>query len=206
MTGRFGYGAVAMLVAGYFLAIGGPGFALAQPTPADEGLRVFKSANCMGCHKWTGSGGGGYGGASANLRQTMLTLDQIEQTIRCGRPSTGMPHFDADAYSDGRCYGLKKSDLGAGEMPPEPDHSLRPADIGAVAAYVVTHLKDRGDPTLAECQAFFGTGSRVCGVYANQDAGSSQPASASTASIASHDSLKVDAATDTGTNRNSAGK
>jgi mono/diheme cytochrome c family protein len=52
---------------------------LAQPASGhaenDEGVRVFKSANCVGCHKWTGSGGGGYGGAAANLRQTALTRD-----------------------------------------------------------------------------------------------------------------------------------
>lgn len=141
------------------------GTANAQPASNEEGLRVFKSANCMGCHKWNGAGGGGYGGAAANLRQTSLDLDQIEQTIRCGRPSTGMPHFAADAYSNGQCYGLKKSDLPAGQMPPEPDHSLRPGEIDAVAKYVLDNIKGKGPPTLAQCQAFFGTGTHVCDVY-----------------------------------------
>ncbi len=169
-----------MLAAGGLLLVLGSGFARAQPASSDEGLRVFKSANCMGCHKWSGSGGGGYGGAAANLRHTSLTLDQIEKTVRCGRLVSGMPHFDANAYSDGGCYGLKKFQVPAGQMPPEPDHPLRQADIDAVAKYVVTNIKGKGDPTLAQCQAFFGTGTRVCDVYGQSGgkpgSGDAQPA------------------------------
>jgi mono/diheme cytochrome c family protein len=148
--------------------------------PADDGasargFRIFKSANCMGCHKWSGVGGGGYGGAAANLRETKLNIEQIEETVRCGRPSTGMPHFSPDAYSDGQCYGLRAADLPPGQMPPEPDHPLRPADIQAVAKYVVTHIKGQGEPDLAQCQAFFGTTSRVCAIYMNQTAAAAMP-------------------------------
>lgn len=176
-----------------FMIIAGAGLANAQPASADEGLRVFKSANCVGCHKWTGEGGGGYGGAAANLRQTKLSQDEIEQTIRCGRPATGMPHFEADAYSDGRCFGLKKSDLTDGKMPPEPDHPLRPGDIKAVATYVVTSIKGKGEPDFSQCQAFFGTGSRVCDIYAKQG----QVASTSTRSTSTpHGHVKVETAAD----------
>jgi cytochrome c len=163
--------------------------AVAQPAAADDGLQIFKSANCAGCHKWSGVGGGGYGGAAANLRQTALSIEQIEETIRCGRPSTGMPHFGADAYADGSCYGLKAADLTNGTMPPEPDHSLRPADIHDVATYVVTHIKGQGEPNLTQCEAFFGTGSRVCDVYADQGSGGSP-----------HGHIKIDAATDANSN------
>ena len=165
----------------------------------------------MGCHKWNGNGGGGYGGAAANLRQTALSPEQIEQTIRCGRLGSGMPHFDADAYSDGRCYGLKRSALPAGQMPPEPDHPLRPADIHAVATYVVTHIKGKGDPTLAQCQAFFGTGTRVCDVYAKTGApAGAGPQTASAPSgqpaAASHGHLSVDAAPDANATGHGPGK
>ncbi len=170
------------------LLIVGP--AWGEEPHANEGMRVFKSANCMGCHKWSGVGGGGYGGAAANLRATQLSLDEIQETIRCGRPGTGMPHFQADAYDDGRCYGLKKADLPADKMPPEPDHPLRPEDIKAVANYVVTSIKGKGAPDLADCQAFFGTGSRVCDIYGSDGKGAS-------ASASSHQHLKVDAAQDT---------
>jgi hypothetical protein len=119
----------------------------------------------MGYHKWSGIGGGGFGGAAVNLRQTSLSLEQIEQTVRCGRPATGIPHFKADAFIDGYCYGLKASDLPEGKMPPEPDHPPRPPEIQAVATYVARYLKGSGQPNLAQFQAFFGTGTRVCDIY-----------------------------------------
>ena len=65
-----------------------------------------------------------------------------------------MPHFEADAYDDGRCYGLKKSDLTSDKMPPEPDHPPRPEEIKAVASYVIASVKGKGAPNLADCQAF----------------------------------------------------
>lgn len=134
-------------------------------TGGDAGLRVYKKANCVGCHNWTGSGGGGYGGASANLRATELTREQIAETVRCGRPGTGMPYFEREAYADGRCYGLKAADLAEGQKPPEPQQYLRPAEIEAVTDYVVARIKGRGDPTFAECQAFFGEATRACNRY-----------------------------------------
>ncbi len=149
------------------------GLAWSQGAAAAEtsaGVRVFKSANCAGCHHWTGTGGGGYGGASANLRQTQLTTEQIVETIRCGRPGTAMPHFERDAYSDGRCFDLKAEELATGDKPPEPDHYLRPSDIDIVAKYVVEQLQGRGEPTFAECQAFFGTQTRACDNYRKAEA------------------------------------
>jgi hypothetical protein len=183
----------------------GTGAAAAQSGSPDtgspgEGLRVFKSANCMGCHKWSGSGGGGYGGAAANLRHTSLTLDQIEQTIRCGRPATGMPHFEGGAYTDGRCYGIKQGELPPEQMPPEPDHPLRPSDIQAVAKYVEKQIKGKGDPTLAQCQAFFGTGTRVCDIYAPDGTRTVQSASAPSGH------MKVEAASDANAAHREAGK
>ena len=35
-----------------------------------DGKQVYESANCMGCHKWHGQGGGGYGGVALSLRET----------------------------------------------------------------------------------------------------------------------------------------
>lgn len=132
----------------------------------DAGQKVFKSANCVGCHHWTGTGGGSYGGASANLRATQLTPEQIAEVVRCGRPSTGMPFFERNAYSDGRCYGgLRAADLPPDQLPPEPDHYLRAPEIEAVTGYVIANLKGRGEPTFAECQAFFGTQTRACNIY-----------------------------------------
>jgi Cytochrome C oxidase, cbb3-type, subunit III len=187
VTNRLDYRLAALLAAvgGAFILMFGAPNTRAQPVSPDEGLRVFKSANCMGCHKWSGIGGGGYGGAAANLRQTSLSIEQIEQTIRCGRPGTGMPHFEADAYSDGHCYGLKASDLSDATRPPEPDHFLRPADVLAVANYVVTHVKGKAEPDFAQCQAFFGAGSRVCDTYEKRGGGQAATASPPSGSASS---------------------
>lgn len=105
-----------------------------------------------------------------------------------------MPHFDPDAYSDGRCYGLKKAQMSAATMPPEPDYYLRPADIDAVAKYVVSHIKGKGPPTFAQCQAFFGNGTRACDVYEKTSDSSGAQAGASAGSA--HQHLKIESAPD----------
>jgi hypothetical protein len=186
----------AAICAAAWLWIAGAGGAKAQPASADEGFRIYKSANCVGCHKWSGNGGGSYGGAAANLRQTQLSLSEIEETIRCGRPMAGMPHFQFDAYSDGKCYGLNESDLSDGKMPPEANRPLRPAEIKAVAEYVVTQIRGKGEPTFAQCQKFFGTGTRVCDVYAKQGEGAEDGSLSGSSEAPSHRHLQVDAASD----------
>jgi len=126
------------------------------------GARIFKDANCVACHKWSGTGGGGYGGAAANLRKTGLPEDQIEQTVRCGHIGGGMPYFQEDAYKTGSCYGLKADQLDVKTMPAAAEHFLQPAEIKTVAHYVATHFKGKGDPTHEECVGFFGHETHLC--------------------------------------------
>ena len=115
------------------------------PDPTDPGKAVFKRANCMGCHKWHGHGGGGYGGDALSLRKTELTRDQIIETASCGRPGTGMPFFVRGAYDEVKCHDMTRQEAGA-LMPPEGGTFLRPKDIEAVADYVLAHIKGAGDP------------------------------------------------------------
>jgi mono/diheme cytochrome c family protein len=147
------------------------GSALGQPAAADTvadvaGKSVFRKANCMGCHKWDGSGGGGYGGDALSLRRTQLGREQIMMTVACGRPEAGMPYHLRGAYDDPNkpCYGLDRQQAG-GQIPPEPTIYLRADDIKAVVAYVVDTIKGKGETTHAECTAFWGPDSRVCNVY-----------------------------------------
>jgi hypothetical protein len=42
---------------------------------------------------------------------------------------------------------------------------LRPDEIEAVATYVVTVIRGKGEPGLQDCVAFFGETSRVCDAY-----------------------------------------
>ena len=131
-----------------------------------EGKSVFRKANCMGCHKWDGSGGGGYGGDALSLRRTQLSREQIIITVECGRPGTGMPYHMRGAYdgSNKPCYGMDRQQAGA-QMPPEPTTYLRAHDVNAVVAYVIDTIKGKGGTTHAECTAFWGSDSRVCNVY-----------------------------------------
>jgi mono/diheme cytochrome c family protein len=140
----------------------------AQQAPArdaaDEGKRVFKRANCAGCHKWHGNGGGGYGGDALSLRKTVMTREQIIEVVRCGRPGTGMPFHLRGAYDAEPCYQLRREQL-TGMMPPEAASFLRASEIEAVSDYVLAHVKGKGEPDYADCIAFFGEGSRVCDIY-----------------------------------------
>jgi mono/diheme cytochrome c family protein len=135
--------------------------------PTNAGKVVFSRANCVGCHKWHGNGGGGYGGDALSLRKTEMTRDQIVETVGCGRPGTGMPFFMRGAYDEVKCHDMNRQDAGA-QMPPEGGTFLRPKDIEAVADYVIAHIKGAGEPTYAECVTFFSNTSRVCDVYKAQ--------------------------------------
>lgn len=144
--------------------------------PAEAGKAVFRRANCFGCHKWHGNGGGGYGGDALSLRKTALTREQIIEIVGCGRPGTGMPFFTRGAYDSVACYGMTRQDVGD-QRPPEANVFLRPGDIEAVADYVLSHIKGKGEPTFEECIDFFGSTSRVCDVYKPQAPASQAPSS-----------------------------
>ena len=142
--------------------------------PTDAGKTVFKRANCFGCHKWHGNGGGGYGGDALSLRKTELTHEQIMETVECGRPGTGMPFFSRGAYDSAKCYGMNRQDVGA-QIPPEANVFLRQQDVEAVANYVLAHIRGKGEPNYSECIDFFGNASRVCDVYKTGQPSGTQP-------------------------------
>ncbi len=131
---------------------------------ADAGKHVYQRANCMGCHKWHGNGGGGYGGDALSLRRTRLNRDQMIMVVRCGRPGTGMPYHDRDAYDGAGCYGLTRETVGS-HIPPAAANFLREADIEVVIDYVIANIKGKGEPDYADCATFFGTESRMCNLY-----------------------------------------
>jgi mono/diheme cytochrome c family protein len=141
--------------------------------PTDAGKAVFKRANCFGCHKWHGNGGGGYGGDALSLRKTELTREQIMETVECGRPGTGMPFFTRGAYDSVKCYGMNRQEIGA-QIPPEANVFLRQQDMEAVANYVLAHIKGKDEPNYSECIDFFGNASRVCDVYKTEQPSGTQ--------------------------------
>jgi mono/diheme cytochrome c family protein len=167
----------------------------AAPSSGDEaaGARIFKAANCVACHKWSGTGGGGYGGAAANLRKTGLDEEQIAETVRCGHPGGGMPYFQEDAYKTKSCYDLNETDLDVTTAPAAAEHFLQPPEIKAVAHYVFVHFKGKGDPTHEECVGFFGHETRLCD---DLPKGDGNDGAASVAGAAGSHHLKIETAPD----------
>ena len=137
------------------------------PSPEEErtiayGREVFKTkATCQFCHKWDASGDQGYGGNALSLRKTQLTPPQMAEVVKCGRPHTQMPYHDRFAYTDKRCYGLTRGDLG-NDMPPAATESLQPREIDAVVKYLFAKAVGRAESTYAECVEFWGADTREC--------------------------------------------
>lgn len=76
-------------------------------------------------------------------------------------PATGMPYHDQFAYTDKRCYGLTRADLG-NDMPPEPYAFLNSDEIDAVVQYLFAKDVGRGPASYEDCVAFWGTETRQC--------------------------------------------
>lgn len=127
------------------------------------GKSVYKKANCVGCHKWHGDGGGGYGGAALSLRTTGLDAKWFRYVVRCGRPGTGMPYHGRNAYKgdDTSCYETTRAELGE-NMPPRARNLLNDRQLDAVVDYSMNVVKGSGEITLEQCVAYWGEKSRQC--------------------------------------------
>jgi mono/diheme cytochrome c family protein len=145
---------------------------IALPARADDyafGRRMFlDKAQCSYCHGWAGDGAGEpqSSGGAANLRITPLKRDQLIEVIACGIPGKAMPHFDEDAYTDKRCYGITERELGRDTPALPPGSTLNTREIEAVADYLLAKVVGRGpDITRAECEEAYGEGARMCNRY-----------------------------------------
>jgi cytochrome c5 len=126
------------------------------------GKEIFKSkAVCQYCHKWDASGDQGYGGNALSLRATQLTPEQMTEVVKCGRPATGMPYHDRFAYTDKRCYGYTREQMG-NDMPPAGNDFLSAREVDAVVKYLFARDVGRGAATYEECVDFWGTDTRQC--------------------------------------------
>jgi len=158
--------AAAALLSLAFLA-GGPAAAQTAPTAEEArqlefGKEIFKSkAVCQYCHKWDASGDQGYGGNALSLRKTQLTPEQLTEVVKCGRPGTGMPYHDRFAYTDKRCYGHTREEMG-NDMPPAGNDFLSNREVEAVVKYLFAKAVGRGPSTYEECLDFWGKDTRQC--------------------------------------------
>ena len=123
------------------------------------GLNVYKKGNCMGCHSWHGKGGGH--GAAVSLRNTELTLNQIVNVIKCGRPGTGMPYFLRKAYKEEKCYDTTFEDYDETYRPVSSQKFLSSKQIEAVSIFVSEVLQNKKlDKNY--CEYFYEKGSKSC--------------------------------------------
>jgi len=133
-----------------------------------HGRRLFlEKADCQYCHGWAGDGAGGgqSPGGAANLRKSQLDRANLITVIRCGIPGTAMPHFEEEAYSDQRCYGMTEAELGTSAPALPPGATLQKREVEALADYLLAKFIGRGAVTREECEEAFGAGARACGGY-----------------------------------------
>ncbi len=119
------------------------------------GLEIWKSSGCADCHGPFADGDKQRDEmpTGANLRGSRLDGAALKQTIGCGRPDTGMPSFDAGAYTVRACYGFP---LGAApdNLYPAP-RTLTPAEIDSVIIYLQAHVVGRRQITHEDCLYYY---------------------------------------------------
>jgi mono/diheme cytochrome c family protein len=161
---KFAFAAAALVAS--LAAASAPARAQASLSPEEArtleyGKEIYKvKANCQFCHKWDASGDTGYGGVALSLRKTALNREQFAEVIKCGRPGTGMPYHDQYAYTDKRCYGVTREEVG--KAMPLLGESLSPREIDAVVKYLYAKAVGRGESTYEDCVDFWGTDTRQC--------------------------------------------
>ena len=119
------------------------------------GLETWRSSGCVDCHGPFADGARDDDDypQGANLRTTRLDAAGIKLTISCGRPGTGMPSFDAGAYTIRACPGQP---LGAkpDNLQPTP-RTLSPSEIDALIAYLQARVVGHGKVTRQECLVYY---------------------------------------------------
>lgn len=127
-----------------------------------EGMRLYlQKGDCQSCHGWAGDGRkmDSQMPDGSNLRETRLNRERLTQTIKCGRPGTGMPAFDKFAYTDGRC-GLKAADLKTPMTDPPATFQAREIDL--VVAFLMEKVVGKGPMDHAKCVAYWGSEVDAC--------------------------------------------
>jgi Cytochrome C oxidase, cbb3-type, subunit III len=128
-----------------------------------EGMRLYvQKGDCQACHGWAGDGRkmDSQMPDAPNLRETRLNRERLVTTIRCGRPGTGMPAFDKFAYTDGRCFGMKQSDL---KSPmPDPPATFQAREIELVADFLFAKVVGKGRMDHAKCVEYWGSDVDAC--------------------------------------------
>src|SRR5262245_19488385 len=124
-------------------------------TRVKAGLTAWKTTGCPAVHGPVADGDKEQDEApsGANLRSTRLDNLALTEVIRCGKPNTGMPHFDEGAYTQRGCYGQPP-----GPVPDAlyPTPRIMSADeIEAVVTYLRARVIGRRAVTPEECAYYY---------------------------------------------------
>jgi len=104
----------------------------------------------------------------SNLRKTRLARNDLIETIKCGRPGRDTPAFDKFAYSDGRCFGMKQTDLRArGLTLPDPPATLIASEIETLADFLYAKVIGKGAMNRSSCIEFWGSEVDLCKDFPN---------------------------------------
>jgi mono/diheme cytochrome c family protein len=156
----------AAVAIGVYLLASLSGVGAQSPDDIRAGQQIFlQKANCQACHGWAGDGRkmDEQMPDGANLRELPIDRETLIKTVKCGRPGTGMPAFDRLAYSDGRCFGLKRADLLArGLVPPDPPATLAPNEVETLADFLFAKVIGKGPIDHAACVDYWGSDVPVC--------------------------------------------
>jgi len=137
-----------------------------SPDDIAAGMSLFmQKGNCQACHGWAGDGRkmDAQMPDGVNLREIPTDRSRVIQTIKCGRPGTGMPAFDRLAYRDGRCSGLKEADLRARNLDlADPPATLQPNEVDLLTSFLFAKVIGKGPMTRAQCAEYWGSAVEVC--------------------------------------------
>ena len=129
------------------------------------GEDIWRSGlSCWDCHGNMGNGRNEdpRSPKGFNFRETILTVEQIAEVIRCGRIGTPMPFFGRNAYTgENSCFGLNAADLGA-QMPPEGLPTLNARQTDGLSQFIWYYFGGKGPATFEECIAFYGANASSC--------------------------------------------
>ena len=137
-----------------------------DPENVAEGMRLFRTkGDCQSCHGWAADGRkmDTQMPDGANLRTTRLNRELLLMTIKCGRPGKGMPAYDRLAYSDGRCYNMKASDLTSkGLSMPDSPATLQVREMESILDFLQVKVIGKGTMDHAKCIEYWGSDQDVC--------------------------------------------
>ncbi|MBT4711486.1 MAG: hypothetical protein HOB82_08165 [Alphaproteobacteria bacterium] len=154
----------ALLIAG-MLAV--PGTAAAQDGDPELGKRLWlTTANCKDCHGSLANGAPdiaqepqGY-----NLRETILTAEEMRDTVRCGRIGGLMPYFQSSAWTDrAPCYGMIAADIG-NDIPDRAERMLADRTLNALIAFIYRDFVGVA-LNLASCTELLGEENSRCNAF-----------------------------------------